>query len=63
MTREDIKQALLEEKHVHFNVWTWGIKTMTCSEGCCDDYFRDIGEALDCIEFCTDGNWGKVRIL
>jgi len=61
MNRELAKQLLLEGKTFTYSIFSLTYKNLTCEEGCCEDYFSDLEEALNQLERLCDGDWSEVK--
>lgn len=62
MTREEVKQHLLEGGCASYHVWIWNYKSIICDTNCCNDWYDNIEETLDCIESHSDGKWDQIRL-
>ncbi len=47
MTREEARKILESGRSIKVYAWTFYKNQVECEEGCCNDGFKDIDEALD----------------
>jgi|GEM_PF-5777896 len=62
MTKEEIRQALLSGKHIHYHVWSYWKAGYTCSEGCCLTEGESIEDVMQAIGQHCDQKWGECFI-
>jgi hypothetical protein len=47
---EEVREHFEAGEMVSYHIWTFSDSGMSCSEGCCNDSFKSIDEALESVK-------------
>lgn len=63
MNEYKLRQLLEDGNPVYFRFWTFSKDGYTCTEGCCNDSFLSIDDAIERIKLFVDDDLDGLKLL